>query len=74
MAVKLRSDEEFLAEVTGWPVAGRIPILTPVPIGPTAYGAKGFQPRDDELVCEYGPKIHHSKLAAPIILRMQASY
>jgi hypothetical protein len=72
MSVKLRSDHEFLAAVSGWPVARSIPALTPVPIGPAAYGM--FMPRDDELVCEYGPKVHRSKLATPIILRMQASY
>lgn len=73
MGLKLRSDPEFLFEVCGWQVARPIPSsLTPIPIGPAAYGM--FQPRDDEFVCEYGPKVHRSKLATTIILRMQASY
>jgi hypothetical protein len=72
MGLKLRSDHEFLLEVSGWPVARPIPSLTPIPIGPAAYGM--FQPREDEFVCEYGQEIHRSKLAMPIILRMQAAY
>jgi hypothetical protein len=72
MSVKLRSDHEFLGVVSGWPVALSIGALIGPAVGPAAYGM--FMPRDDELVCEYGPKVHHSKLAMPIILRMQASY
>ena len=72
MPLRLRSDAQFLAEVSGWPLAAPLPCLVPVPIGPVAFGM--FQPRDDELVCEYGPKVHHIKLKTPIILRMQASY
>jgi hypothetical protein len=74
MGVKLRSDHEFLAVVSGWPVAWAIPGLAPIQTGPAAYGASGFHPRDDEYVEEYGPNIHRSKLERPIILRMQASY